>query len=113
MRVVGRKKLERLKRKNKGNYKLIKAIEQLILDLKNSNWISKNDLRKIRPNADCVHSDGFYFFNIDVHRILILIEFDEEGEATIIWVGTHKEYEKVFKNNKNTIKKWLRSHDYL
>ena len=44
---------------------------------------------------------------------LILIELDNEGEATIIWVGTHKEYEATFKSNKKTIEKWLRSNSYL
>lgn len=43
---------------------------------------------------------------------MILIEFDD-SEATIVWTGTHQEYEKTFKNNKNTIKKWLRSNDWI
>ena len=40
---------------------------------------------------------------------MILIEFEEEsGEATIQWCGSHDEYEITFKNNKNTIEKWLK-----
>ena len=58
-------------------------------------------------------ADGFYFFNIIQHRTLILIEFDEEGDASIIWAGTHQEYEHTFKNNKNTIEKWLRNNNYI
>ncbi len=75
----------------------------------------KNQLEiiKIRPDADCVHNDGFYFFNIHVHRTLILIEFEESGEATIVWCGSHNEYEKNFKNNKNTIKKWLKDKEWI
>lgn len=42
---------------------------------------------------------------------MILIEFDDDDEACIVWVGTHLEYEKVFKNNRNTIKKWLRVYN--
>lgn len=42
-----------------------------------------------------------------------MIELDENGEATIVWVGTHQEYETTFKNNKNTIEKWLRNNGYL
>jgi hypothetical protein len=42
-----------------------------------------------------------------------LIEFDEEGEATIIWAGTHQAYEKTFKNNKRIIEKWLRTNNYI
>ncbi|XJR89516.1 hypothetical protein ACH34E_01525 [Elizabethkingia anophelis] len=44
---------------------------------------------------------------------MILIEFDDQGEATIVWAGTHKEYETIFKNNKATIEKWLRSKGYI
>jgi len=42
-----------------------------------------------------------------------MIEFDEEGEATIVWVGTHQEYEAIFKNNKKTIERWLRRNGYI
>lgn len=38
---------------------------------------------------------------------MILIEFEDDGEATIEWCGSHDDYETTFKNNKNTIKKWL------
>jgi hypothetical protein len=38
---------------------------------------------------------------------------DEEGEATIVWAGTHQEYETTFKNNKVTIEKWLRKKGYI
>jgi hypothetical protein len=42
-----------------------------------------------------------------------LIELDDEGEATIVWAGTHQEYEATFKNNKITIEKWLRQKGYI
>jgi hypothetical protein len=42
-----------------------------------------------------------------------MIEFDENGEVTIVWVGTHQDYETTFKNNKDTIEKWLRSKGYI
>ena len=41
------------------------------------------------------------------------VTFDEDGEATIVWTGTHQEYDSVFKGNKNTIKKWLRANEYI
>ncbi|MEZ0007561.1 hypothetical protein ABH942_002943 [Flavobacterium sp. 28YEA47A] len=44
---------------------------------------------------------------------MILIELDDEGEATIVWAGTHAEYETTFKNNKSTVEKWLRSKGYI
>ena len=113
MRLIGTKKLVKLKNKNKGNTKLVKAIDNLIKEIEDGNWTNGEELKKDRPDADCVHNDGFYFFDINVHRTLILIEFDEDGEATVVWTGTHQEYDSVFKGNKNTIKKWLRANEYI
>ena len=112
MRVVGKNKILKVKKKNIGNKKLCNAIEKLISDLEGFEP-DKQNINDIRNDADCVHNDGFYFFDIHIHRTLIMIELDENGEATIVWVGTHDEYEKSFKNNKNTIEKWLRSNGYI
>ena len=43
---------------------------------------------------------------------MILIEL-EDDQATIVWCGSHDEYEKTFKNNKNTIRKWLQSKNWI
>ena len=67
----------------------------------------------VRPDADCVHSDGFYFLDIHIHRTLVLIEFEENGEINIVWCGTHDEYETTFKNNKSTIRKWLKEREWI
>lgn len=112
MRLLGKNKILKLKSKNIGNEKLWKAIDKLINDLESFNPIKEN-IENIRNDADCVHNDGFYFFDINIHRTLILIELDDDGEATIIWVGTHQQYEKIFKNNKRTIEKWLRANDFI
>lgn len=112
MRILGKKIIVKLKKKNIGNKKLCDSIDQLIVDLEMFKP-KEQTLKEIRRDADCVHNDGFYFFNIHQHRSLILIEFDEEGEASIIWDGTHQEYEHTFKNNKNTIEKWLRNNNYI
>lgn len=112
MRLINKKVLEKLKRKNKGNNSLSKAIEKLIKDITENEWKDQNELNQIRPDADKVHSDGFYFFNINIHRTMILIEF-QDGEATIVWVGSHQQYEAIFKNNKNTIRKWLKSNEWI
>lgn len=113
MEIVGRAKLEKLKRKNRGNKALSFAIDNLLKELETKNWSSQKELKRDRPDADIVHGDGFYFFNINVHRTMILIEFEENGEATIIWCGTHDEYELTFKNNKNTIEKWLKNKGFI
>lgn len=85
---------------------MTKAIDKLIKDIDENDWKNQIDLNKTRTDADNVHSDGFYFFDINIHRTMILIEF-QDGEATVVWAGTHQEYETTFKNNRNTIKKWF------
>ena len=112
MRLTSKKILEKLKRKNKGNVPLTKAIDKLIKDIDENDWKDQAELNKTRTDADNVHSDGYYFFNINVRRTMILIEFSE-SEATAVWAGTHQEYETTFKNNRNTIKKWLKSNDWI
>lgn len=112
MRIIGKKIILKIKKKNTGNKKLCDEIDLLISDLERFNP-DKQKLKEIRRDADCVHSDGFYFFDIHIHRVLILIEIDEEGETTIIWAGTHQEYETTFKNNKSVIEKWLRKNNYI
>lgn len=107
MKLIQTNKLTKLKRKNRGNVKLIKEIDKLILDIENANWSKPTDIKETRPDADCVHSEGFYFFDINIHRTMILVVF-EDDEATVIWTGSHDEYDKTFKGNKATIEKWLR-----
>jgi mRNA interferase HigB len=113
MRIENLLLLDKLKSKNQGNVKLIKAINKLIEDIENHQFVSWEELKAVRKDADRVHNDGFYFFNIHVHRTMIMIELEPEGEATIVWAGSHQEYESVFKNNKNTIERWLRSYDWI
>lgn len=112
MRLINKKTLEKLKLKNRGNTRLIRAIERLESDIDENNWKSREELYTSRPDADCVHNDGFYFFNIAVHRTMIMVEFDE-SEASVVWVGNHSEYELVFKNNKSTIRRWLKFNDWI
>jgi mRNA-degrading endonuclease HigB of HigAB toxin-antitoxin module len=99
--------LLKLKSKNRGNTKLSQAIDKLISDIENATWTKQTDIKESRLDADCVHSDGFYFFDISIHRTMILIVF-EGNEAIVIWTGSHDEYDKTFKGNKTTIEKWLR-----
>ena len=106
MELLRINKLKKLKNKNRGNIQLIKAIDKLISDIENVKWTKQTDIKETRPDADCVHSNGFYFFDLNVHRTMILVVF-EDNEATVIWPGTHDEYDKTFKGNKKTIEKWL------
>ncbi len=56
-----------------GKSKLGQAIDELISDLENESCTNQIQLRKIRQDADLVHNDGFYIFNLHIHRVLILI----------------------------------------
>jgi hypothetical protein len=112
MRILGKKTILKIKKKNIGNKKLCIEIDKLITDLEKFNP-SEKSINDIRSDADCVHNDGFYFFDINIHRALILIELDDEGEATILWAGTHQEYEATFRNNKLTVEKWLRKKGHI
>jgi mRNA-degrading endonuclease HigB of HigAB toxin-antitoxin module len=112
MRIIGKKKLEKYKRKNKGNKILTLEIERFIDTIELNQFENIEYLKLKRKDADIVHLDGFLFFDLELHRTLVLIEF-EFNEATIVWVGNHQDYEKVFKNNKNVIQKWLKSNDWI
>ncbi len=92
---------------------MLKSVQELINELEESDWKTPVDLSKSRPDADCVFGGVFYFFNISIHRTLVLIEFEESGEATIIWAGSHDDYELTFKNNRIVIKKWLRDNGWI
>lgn len=80
--------------------------------IESAKWSNPEEIKKDRPDADKIHSDGFYFFNISVDRTMVLIELDDK-EATIVWCGNHDEYTSTFKNNKSTIKKWLQSKNWI
>jgi len=112
LELLQKNKLIKLKRKNRGNLKLLSAVDKLILDIENAEWTTKTDIKKYRPDADCIHSDGFCFFDINIHRTMILIVF-EDDEAVVLWAGSHDEYHKTFKGNKTTIEKWLRNQKLI
>lgn len=99
----------KLKRKNQGNVKLSKAIDKLITDIESSTWNNKLELIESRPDADSVHSENFFFLDINIHRTLAFVIFNEQY-AEILWVGNHDEYDITFKGNKKTIETWLRNH---
>lgn len=113
MNIINKHILGKLIKKNRGNSKLLKAVNLLIKEIESSNWQTPQEIIDNRPDADCVYGGQFYFFNINIHRTLILIEFEENGEATIVWAGNHDEYELTFKNNRNVIKKWLRDNNWI
>ena len=87
MRITNKHILAKLIKKNQGNSKLVSEVKQLISDIEKSNWQTPHDLTNDKTDADCVYGGEFYFFNINIHRTLILIEFEENGEVTVVWTG--------------------------
>lgn len=112
MRLLGKPKLQKLKRKKGGDKKLAKAIDKLIEDIENFSGKSYEELKNIRPDADKVHNEGFFFFDMSSYRSMIMIEFNDE-EATIVWADSHESYERTFQNNKKVIETWLRNREYI
>lgn len=102
--------LAKLRSKNQDNTRLVQAIDQLIDDFEER--AMADDLLEIRTDADKVHNAGFYFFNIHTYRTLICFDRIDES-ADVIWAGSHEEYISIFRNNKNTIEKWLRNKNYI
>jgi len=109
LKLIRKDKLLKLKRKNRGNLKLAKDIDKLIIDIERAKWKDKLGLIESRPDADRVHSEDFLFFDINVHRAFTLVVFTEQY-VEILWVGNHDEYDTTFKGNKKTIEAWLRNH---
>lgn len=113
MKLSNKHILIKLQKKNRGNKKLIQSIDRLIAELESRCWDNPHVLTDLRPDADCVYGGEFYFFNINIHRTMIMIEFEDDGEMSVVWAGNHDEYEQTFKNNKNVIKKWLRDNNWI
>jgi hypothetical protein len=113
MEIYGINLLMKLKLKNRGNSILCSEVDKLILDIDSFTGNNIDDLKFIRKDADCVHEDGFYFFDIQHHRVLVQLSFKHIKTATITWVGNHQDYERTFKNNKQVIEKWLRSSNNI
>ena len=52
MRLIGKKMLEKIKRKNKGNTQLSRAIDDLVNEIENNNWKDEKEIKKAKPDAD-------------------------------------------------------------
>lgn len=112
MQIADKDVLTKLRFRNRSNRQLSDAINQLITQFENNSITSLEQLLELRKDADKVHAKGFYFFNLHAYRALIFIEFSQ-NKARIVWVGNHQEYVSTFKNNKNTIEKWLRNKQWI
>ncbi len=112
MEINGKDILVKLRSKNLSNKRLVQAIDQLVNDFEDGSLNTFGRLLEIRQDADKVHNAGFYFFNMHTYRTLIYLEA-VDNSLTVVWTGGHEEYVSTFKNNKNTIEKWLRRKHWI
>jgi mRNA interferase HigB len=62
---------------------------------KQENWKSPNDLKKTYGNASIV-ANNRVVFNIKGNDFRLVTEIDYEYQLVfIIWIGTHKDYDKI------------------
>ena len=92
VKLLNQKLLKKHLDKNRGNKSLVKAIDKLIADFETNSINSVEELLHIRSDADKIHSNNFFFFNLKDHRTMILVVF-EEDESEVLWCGNHDKYE--------------------
>lgn len=103
----------KLKRKNIGNVQLTKTVDKFIEIVEGVEWKTELDIKKYRNDADNVHNQGFYFFDLSrAFRTLCSVSIKDK-EVDVVWTGSHKEYELTFKNHKNAIATWLRNRGLI
>jgi len=91
MKVVGLKTLDKFKRKH-GDCR--QQIDEWIKDVKNSEWKSFNDIKKIYPQASILN-DNTVIFNIKGNKYrLVTVVVIVADRVFIEWIGTHEEYNK-------------------
>lgn len=126
MRLIGKHKLEKLKRKNRGNVPLTREIDKLIVDIEKHEWKSKAELKKDRSDSDCVHNDGFYFFkkyimqtDFDINKIIKQGKIQNELDFERVLIADRKlrvlskenpEYISVRKKLRDLIEAWENKH---
>ena len=106
MELIDLKILNKHLSKNKGNLRLRRDVDKLKILLRDNNFNSYQELKKVRKDADNVHEEVAFFFNIHSHRILVQIDF-EHYKAIILWVRNHNRYDRFFSGGKRAIKKLL------
>jgi len=64
-------------------------------EVRNASWISPNELKRLYRNASII-SDKRVVFNIkgNYYQLVVDIEYNI-GIVFIVWLGTHKEYDKI------------------
>lgn len=75
MKLIGKRKLTKLARKNSGNVKLLKCIKSFEKEVIEGVWTSQQELGSSTVKFDSVHPEGFYIADINIHRAMVAITF--------------------------------------
>jgi mRNA-degrading endonuclease HigB of HigAB toxin-antitoxin module len=108
MQLTGVKALDKFTR---NNATLKKAVDEFIQKVLAADWENDADVKVTFPDADRIFTEVYIFNLTRSDRTLAMVYFSE-GELEIVWVGNHQDYERKLKNNKNTIRKFLRDQGY-
>ena len=101
MRIISRTTLLRFWKKYSDTEQPLKSWFD---EVRNANWRSPNELKKQYRNASIITSKRVVF-NIkgNAYRLIVDIEYSI-GIIFIVWVGTHKEYNKLNVKEINYVK---------
>ena len=103
MELINLKILKKHLSKNKRNLRLRREVVKLISLLREDDFNSYQEQKKVRKDADNVFEEVAFLFNIHSHRTLVQIEFNAQI-AKFLWAGNHDKYDRYFKGDKKAIK---------
>jgi mRNA interferase HigB len=92
MNLVNKELIERFVKKNAPS---LNAVNRWIEQMEQYEFSNHNELKAVFPNADYIGKSR-YVFNIkgNDYRLVAVVLF-VAGSATVCFIGTHAEYEKV------------------
>lgn len=108
MEVIGRRTLDK---HAKNSPVLQKVINDFVEKVEKANWKNDADLKVTFPDADRIFKNVYVFDLTGSDRTLTLVYLVNE-QVQIVWAGNHQEYERELKNNKDTIRKFLKQKGY-
>lgn len=105
MEVIGRQTLDKHARNNPVLQKVLNEF------VEKASWKNGTDLKVTFPEADRIFKNVYVFNLTGSDRTLALVYF-VGGQVQIAWAGNHQAYERELKNNKDTIRKFLKQKGY-
>jgi mRNA interferase HigB len=92
MRIISRKTLINFCKKYPNSEQ---ALKSWFDEVKNANWNSQNELKIHYKNASII-TNKTVVFNIKGNHYRLVTDIEHKiGIIFIIWIGTHKEYDKI------------------